>query len=554
MQELGPGNIWAVRYVNGSLGEVLYPPANDLLGHNNSYWAYDANAQNNASADRPPGLPPNPFPGWQPGQTTYNRQPFSVAQVQQWYEWYVDARMDFVNWHTKLFRDLGFTGYLQLQTPGFGARPSEYATATANFLNGTGDPNQTMGRAAIWQKVYAKLTDRSGVTAYVSSMADGSGNPQDQGCQSIDTQVDLEHDPQVNNWSGVRYVSHLADTYGMTKSGENPGSSDPNRKVVYGRTMLASAAAQMAACSFQSMFWAQDQNLYDGVSGVKLADFTALAATPTLLPTPTPQPTVHPLVIAVIGDYGCLPGSDCTTVSYSAPHEQAVADLVHSWSPDAIVTVGDNSYETGTPAAVQADQRPYKADVTAGKLYATMGNHDWLTGSDTASTSYFGRPSHYVAHLGGGLVDLFVADTHYQDPDGASVNSNQAKQFYSDLASSKAIWKITANHESQYSSGNAGSYAAFRWLSASGIDLALSGHDHDFEHLVVGGQNYVVAGGGGQSLAPVCTKGCIQGSVWHDSSHFGAVRLTITASRLTCEFVTSDGILENSFELSKPPQ
>jgi hypothetical protein len=276
MQELGPGNIWAVRYVNGSLGEVLYPPADDLLGHNNSYWAYDANAQNNASADRPPGVPANPFPGWQPGQTTYNGQPFSVAQVQQWYEWYVDARMDFVNWHTKLFRDLGFTGYLQLQTPGFGVRPSEYAASTANFLDGTGDPNQTMGRAAIWQKVYAKLTDRMGVTAYVSSMADGSGFPQDQGCQSTDVQVDLEHDPQVNNWSAVRYVSYLADMYGMIKSGENPGSGDPNRNVVYGRTMLASAAAQMATCSFQSMFWAQDQNLYDGVSGVKPADFTAL--------------------------------------------------------------------------------------------------------------------------------------------------------------------------------------------------------------------------------------------------------------------------------------
>jgi Beta-galactosidase len=277
MQELGPGNIWAVRYVNGSLGEVLYPPANDLLGHNNSYWAYDANAQNNASADRPPGLHPNPFPGWQPGQTTYNGQPFSVAQVQQWYEWYVDARMDFVNWHTKLFRDLGFTGYLQLQTPGFGVRPSEYAASTANFLDGTGDPNQTMGRAAIWQKVYAKLTDRSGVIAYVSSMADGSGNPQDQGCQATDTQVDLEHDPQVNNWSGVRYVSHLADLYGMIKSGENPASGDPNRNVVYGLSMLNNATAQMAACSFQGMFWAQDQNLYDGVSGVKPAAFTALA-------------------------------------------------------------------------------------------------------------------------------------------------------------------------------------------------------------------------------------------------------------------------------------
>jgi Calcineurin-like phosphoesterase len=267
----------------------------------------------------------------------------------------------------------------------------------------------------------------------------------------------------------------------------------------------------------------------------------------------SPQPTAGRLLIAVIGDYGCLAGSDCSSISYSAPHEQAVADLVHSWSPDAIVTVGDNSYESGTAADVQSDQRPYEADVRAGRLYPTMGNHDWQTGSDAASTSYFGRPSHYVAHLSHGLVDLFVADTHYQDPDGASGNSNQAKRFSTDVALSKAIWKITANHESQYSSGNQGSSPAFRWLSASGIDLALSGHDHDFEHLLVDGRNYVVAGGGGENLIPACTTKCIPGSLWHDSSHFGAVRLTITASRLKCEFVTSAGVVEHSFELSKPP-
>ena len=270
--------------------------------------------------------------------------------------------------------------------------------------------------------------------------------------------------------------------------------------------------------------------------------------------TPAPQPGVDRLLIAVVGDYGCQAGSDCSSVSYSAPHEQAVADLVHSWSPDAIVTVGDNSYESGTPAAVQSDQRPYAADVGAGRVYATMGNHDWQTGNDTASTSYFGRPSHYVANLGGGLIDLFVADPHNEDPDGTCVNSQKANQFYSDLASSKAIWKITANHESQYSSGNQGSYPAFRWLTAPGIDLALSGHDHDFEHLVVDGRHYVVAGNGGKSLIPACAKGCIRGSLWHDSSHFGAVRLTITASRLRCDFVTSAGIVEHSFELSKSPR
>ncbi|HEX4202857.1 MAG TPA: hypothetical protein VHZ51_01375, partial [Ktedonobacteraceae bacterium] len=270
---IGFKNIWAVRYVNGSLGEVLYPPADDQRGHTNSYWGFDANAQGQA-ADRPATIPANPFPGWKPGEKTYHGQPFSTTQVQQWYSWYLNAHTDFVNWHTQLYRDprgINYQGYLQLQTPGFGARAFEYRGSISHYLDGSQDPNGTVARAAVWYELYPALTNRTNVVAYVSSMADSSGIPQDDGCHGGESLVDYNTDPQVNNWSAARYITGLADKYGMQKNGENPGLGDPHlNAAAYNALMLQKAASQMASCNFQGMFWAHDSDLYSGITGVTL--------------------------------------------------------------------------------------------------------------------------------------------------------------------------------------------------------------------------------------------------------------------------------------------
>ncbi len=278
--EIGYRNIWAIRYVNGPLGEALYPLADDQQGHNNSYWAYDANAQGQGR-DRPATIPANPFPGWVPGDTTYHGQPFSTAQVRQWYNWYLNALIDFINWHTELYRNphgINYQGYLQLLTPGVGARAFEYNGSIARYLDGSRDPNGTVSRAAVWYKIYPALVDKTGIVAYVTSMADGSGIPQNDGCHGGEAQVNYATDPQVDTWSAVRYISGLADKYGMLKSGENPGSGGQNQGVVYGLAMMQTAARQMQSCHFQGMFWAHDSDLYDGRSGVTLQDYANVIA------------------------------------------------------------------------------------------------------------------------------------------------------------------------------------------------------------------------------------------------------------------------------------
>ena len=263
------------------------------------------------------------------------------------------------------------------------------------------------------------------------------------------------------------------------------------------------------------------------------------------------------MTIAVIGDYGCL-AATCT--ANATQQEPQVASLVHSWSPDLIFTVGDNSYNNGTTSEIQADQQPYSADVTAGRFYQVAGVHDWgQQCTDTTyiqrSTAYFGRPAHYVAHLGNGLLDYFATDMNCADPDGDVAGSAQANRYMSDVAASTAVWKISGAHSPFYSSGvDFGSQSFTHWAIAPQIDLFLSGHDHDMEHLIEGSQHFVVIGTSGEETRPL-TSPPISGSVWGDGSDFGAVRLTVTQYSLKVEFVSLSNVVLHSFTLSKgtPP-
>lgn len=251
------------------------------------------------------------------------------------------------------------------------------------------------------------------------------------------------------------------------------------------------------------------------------------------------------LVLAVIGDYGSC-AIDCS-------EEQKVADMVHSWNPSAIVSVGDNTYSG--PGKAAADMIPYAADITSGRFLAALGNEDYGDAcSQTAVaevTQVLGRPRHFVAALGGGLVDLFVADTECGEPDGFTPDSGQAKQLQAQVAASVARWRIVAGHRSPFSSGPSHGTASASWLAPPGTDLVLTGHDHNFEELVAGATHYVIDGAGGHGLHPQCQPACSPFSVWRDDTHFGAVRLVITQNALRVEYVATGGVVLHTFTLKR---
>jgi len=275
--QVGLNSIWDFRIDAGDGGEAYYDFSNDGKHHTNSYWAYDVNAQGTGN-NLPTGVNATPFPNWKPGQTTYKGHPFTTAQVQQWYDWYFNARMNYCNWQVSLYRKAGFNKYLTFETPGSGTRPNEYTNNINHYLDGSDDPNGTMSRAAVWQKFYPAITNKTNIIAYISSIADSSGVPANNLCQASDRNVNIDTDTRVNNWSAVRYVSNIANKYGFLKGGENPGYGTSDANSDYGMTMMSIAAKQMQSCGLIGMFWAHDQNLYDGKNGLTLQDYTNIIA------------------------------------------------------------------------------------------------------------------------------------------------------------------------------------------------------------------------------------------------------------------------------------
>lgn len=266
--DLGLHNFWSVRVTSGGSSEVLFPDG--------GYWAFDANALGGPLL--PPTLSPNPLPGWRPGE-----EDVPISQVAQWADWYVAALADVVDWQMAILASLEFDGYFEVVTPGVGVLPRAYTALIAEYL-----PRSLLGVGAVWDRFYGFLRTKRNVVAYVSSMADRSGA--NDGCAQADRSVAFD-DPAVEDWSAVRWISRVAEEYGLLKRGENPGfnapatlNADYQDPTVEG--MMSVAFRQMESCGFQGIYWAHDGQLWDGT-----IDFTQYAK----------------LIRAVNGPHGSLP-------------------------------------------------------------------------------------------------------------------------------------------------------------------------------------------------------------------------------------------------------
>ncbi|MGW4823575.1 metallophosphoesterase [Streptomyces sp. NPDC004227] len=269
--------------------------------------------------------------------------------------------------------------------------------------------------------------------------------------------------------------------------------------------------------------------------------------TPAADPT---KPVQDEMVLAVIGDYGGC-GVDRTCAE-----ENQVADMVHSWNPQYILTTGDNTYQQGLPQEVVKAQAPYKSDIDAGKLFPIMGNHDYGNGcspeSVQPSVDYFKVPVAYVAGFGNGLLDFVNPDANCNQSSGTTTPPIY-DQYKNTVTGSSAEWVVTGGHQPIYSSGKAGNNMDRSWEMMPGVDLILAGHDHHAEHIVTAdGYNIAISGNGGAGLTPLFSTA--PGSQFRDAEHFGAMRLTVTKESLKAEYISLGGTVDYFFVLKKDAQ
>lgn len=272
--ELGLHNFWAVRIGVSETGEFSYPPADMGEEGTNSFWAFDRNAQSaTGNSGRPPNVPPNPLPGWEPGDRTYKGRNVERADVAAWSDWYIQAIAQTVNWQIRHYKSLGYQGKLKILVPGTGVRPGEHEKAVDSYLDGTVLPD-LMGRGVSFYKSLAEIRGSENIEIVSTSLVDGSGEPNNNGCAPSDAGEDIL-DPSntvVENWSSVRWIANLARYYGFDLNGESAG---PHIRPYYDGVM-DDAALQMESCGLKGLMWAFDANLYDDTPGSSLQEYAAV--------------------------------------------------------------------------------------------------------------------------------------------------------------------------------------------------------------------------------------------------------------------------------------
>ncbi|CAA9348814.1 MAG: hypothetical protein AVDCRST_MAG72-1291 [uncultured Nocardioidaceae bacterium] len=252
-----------------------------------------------------------------------------------------------------------------------------------------------------------------------------------------------------------------------------------------------------------------------------------------------------PTVVAV-GDIACAPGDS------KHPCQQArTAALAKSYSPKYVLGLGDLQYEVGS---LHAFRNSY--DESWGALKSITkpvpGNHEYYTGGASGYYAYFrnqqpGPPGYYAFDVGTWRIYALNSNC-------AKISCRrQVRWLEANMKNHRRRCSAIMLHHPRFSSGgeHGSSVVARRFWEVAHqqhADLALSGHDHDYERfrrLTPSGkpsENGIlgfVSGAGGKSLYRF--GNVVRGSVARDNHTSGVLALSLGRGRFGFEYRTIDG-------------
>ena len=147
-------------------------------------------------------------------------------------------------------------------------------------------------------------------------------------------------------------------------------------------------------------------------------------------------------------------------------------------------------------------------------------------------------------------MHFFAVSSDPNEPSGNTSSSTQANWLMGRLAASTSPWKIVFFHHPPFSSGQHCNNANMAWpFQAWGAHAVISGHDHTYERLIIGGFPYFVNGLGGRSLYGWSTVK--SGSVSRYNADYGAQLVDATDQSITFKFYNRAGTLIDSYTMNK---
>ena len=209
------------------------------------------------------------------------------------------------------------------------------------------------------------------------------------------------------------------------------------------------------------------------------------------------------VVIAAAGDIACdpaYPTFNNGAGSINDCHEKATSDVIGQIKPVAVLALGDIQYVHGTASNYAASYNPtwgrYK-DIT----YPAIGNHEGGEGgTNKAYFDYFGSRAgdrtkgYYSYDLGAWHVVVLNSNCGEYSFNGShdmcEKGSDQEIWLQQDLAAHPNECTLAYFHVPRFASGldqhndaNSDHTLVYLWddLYASGVDVILNGHAHEYE-------------------------------------------------------------------------
>jgi len=254
---------------------------------------------------------------------------------------------------------------------------------------------------------------------------------------------------------------------------------------------------------------------------------------------------------AVIGDYG-----------EAGPDELAVANLVKSWNPNFIITLGDNNYDIGSASTIDRNIGQYYHEFihpyigsygqgdTVNRFFPSLGNHDWLAPGIDPYLNYFTLPGNerYYDFVKG-PVHFFVIDSDTNEIDGIDSGSVQAQWLKNSLAESSSRFNIIYFHHPPYCSGLIhGSEEIMRWpFKQWGASTVMAAHEHLYERITRNGLTYFVNGLGGNLRSIFGFP--ISGSQVRYNANYGAMLVNAYNDSLVLKFYNILGSLRDNYKI-----
>jgi 3',5'-cyclic AMP phosphodiesterase CpdA len=286
-------------------------------------------------------------------------------------------------------------------------------------------------------------------------------------------------------------------------------------------------------------------------------------------PDTSSEPAQHYLAV---GDYGVVKGD--------LPRQQAVGSAMikyvaaTSLKPDALFMLGDNFYGglagkgLKSPRWQTSLEEMYPVASFPGPMYAMLGNHDYNDegGKRSVDAQLAYRKANPAARwtlpskwyrlelpatppAEKSLATILVLDTNFNYRDEKMVGDAERGVQLAWLAAEldkprTAPWLFVLGHHPVYSSGKHGDTedlvtALGPLLNKAKVDLYLSGHDHDLQHLEMDGHptSFVVSGAGGARTrtAPFDNRGPFGKAV------YGFSHLELRHSSFTLRHIDANG-------------